>query len=192
MAARRLGANARPGEPFVPSSPPSYHSPLSLFCPPPIQTRQPSIPRREEAVITQQATIDFYRLAKERIPYPTQRYLGETERLYGILDSRLADADYIVGNKYSIADIACFGWVNIAYFSGVDLRQFEHLHAWWQRVSERPAVKKGLLVPSESQIINSSYQRRLREEEGFMKEEDRLAELGLRAKEDYGYKYSSP
>jgi glutathione S-transferase len=53
----------------------------------------------------------FYRLAKERIPYPTQRYVGETERLYGVLDNQLKDRDYLVGpgkGKYSIADIANF------------------------------------------------------------------------------------
>jgi len=53
----------------------------------------------------------FYRFAKERIPYPTQRYLGETERLYGILDHALTSRDYLVGpgaGKYSIADIANF------------------------------------------------------------------------------------
>lgn len=138
---------------------------------------------------------DFYRLAKERIPYPTQRYVGETERLYGILDARLKDRDYIVGpgkGKYSIADIACFSWVNIAYFSGVDVTAFESLYAWWERINERPAVQKGLTVPSESKIINTVYQRRLREEDGFKENEDRLAELGRKAKEEYGYKYSSP
>lgn len=54
----------------------------------------------------------FYRLAKERIPYPTQRYVGETERLFGILDKQLSSNDYLVGNKYSIADIANFSWAN--------------------------------------------------------------------------------
>lgn len=51
----------------------------------------------------------FYRLAKERIPYPTQRYVGETERLYGILDARLNGRDFIAGpgkGVYSVADIA--------------------------------------------------------------------------------------
>lgn len=50
----------------------------------------------------------FYRLAKERIAYPTQRYVGETERLYGVLDIRLKGREYLVGDKYSIADIANF------------------------------------------------------------------------------------
>lgn len=61
--------------------------------------------------------IHFYRLAKERVPYPTQRYMGETERLYGILDNQLKDRDYLVGpgkGKYSIADIASFPWVNVS------------------------------------------------------------------------------
>ena len=69
----------------------------------------------------------FHRLAKERIPYPTQRYVGETERLYGILDAKLKDNEYLVGNKYSIADIANFSWVNVAYFAGVDLDSFPNL-----------------------------------------------------------------
>ena len=80
----------------------------------------------------------FYRLAKERIPYPTQRYVGETERLYGVLDHQLQDREYLVGpgkGKYSIADIANFGWVNIAYFSGVDLSKFPNLEKWWKEGS---------------------------------------------------------
>ncbi|KAF2085543.1 glutathione S-transferase [Saccharata proteae CBS 121410] len=137
----------------------------------------------------------FYRLAKERIPYPTQRYVGETERLYGILDSHLADRDFIVGpgrGKYSIADIANFSWVNVSYFAGVDLKQFPNLHKWWERVNERPAVQKGTTVPGPSQIVNKRYQERLKEEPEFKQKEEELAELCRKAKEQYGYKYSSP
>ncbi|KAH8770626.1 glutathione S-transferase [Hyaloscypha finlandica] len=137
----------------------------------------------------------FYRLAKERIPYPTQRYVGETERLYGVLDHQLQDREYLVGpgkGKYSIADIANFGWVNIAYFSGVDLSKFPNLEKWWKRVHDRPAVKKGTSVPTESKIANAAYQRRLKEEPEFKENEDKLKELGNKAKEQYGYKYASP
>jgi glutathione S-transferase len=137
----------------------------------------------------------FYRLAKERIPYPTQRYVGETERLYGVLDHQLQDREYLVGpgkGKYSIADIANFGWVNIAYFSGVDLSKFPNLEKWWKRVHDRPAVKKGTSVPTESKIANAAYQRRLKEEPEFKENEDKLKELGNKAKEQYSYKYASP
>jgi len=87
----------------------------------------------------------FYRLAKERIPYRTQRYVGETERLYGILDNELKSRHYLVGpgkGKYSIADIANVSWVNVSYFAGVDLSKFPNLEKWWQRINDRPAVKK--------------------------------------------------
>ena len=137
----------------------------------------------------------FYRLAKERIPYPTQRYVGETERLYGILDSHLKDRDYIVGpgtGKYSIADIANFSWVNVAYFAGVDLSKFPNLEKWWGRISEREAVKKGTSVPSESRNANGVYQRRLKEDAEFKANEDKLKAVGDKAKEQYNYKYTSP
>jgi glutathione S-transferase len=137
----------------------------------------------------------FYRLAKERIPYPTQRYVGETERLCGVLDAQLKDRDYIVGpgkGKYSIADIANFGWVNVSNFVGVDLANFPNLEKWWKRIDARPAVQKGTAVPSESKITNAQYQRRLKEEPEFKENEDKLKELGDKAKKQYDYKYTSP
>ena len=137
----------------------------------------------------------FYRLAKERIPYPTQRYVGETERLYGILDNQLKDRDYLVGpgrGKYSIADIASFGWVNMAYFGGVDLARFSNVERWWGAINARPAVEKGLSVPSKGQFGNGTYQKRLKEEPEFKAKEDELKKLADEAKEQYGYKYSSP
>ncbi|KAF4629474.1 hypothetical protein G7Y89_g8677 [Cudoniella acicularis] len=107
----------------------------------------------------------FFRLAKERIPYPTQRYVGESERLYGILDNQLKDRDYLVGEgrgKYSIADIANFSWVNWAYFAGINLAQFPNLNKW-----------------------------RLKEEPGFKESEQKLTDLANKAKEQYGYNFAS-
>ncbi|KXL46296.1 hypothetical protein M433DRAFT_4000 [Acidomyces richmondensis BFW] len=134
----------------------------------------------------------FYRSAKERIPYPTQRYIGETERLYGILDHRLKDRQYLVGNKYSIADIANFSWVNVAFSGGINLRDFPNLYKWWERINARPAVQRGTALPGPSHFVNAAYLKRLNEEPEFKQQEDRLAELGKKAKEQYGYKYSSP
>lgn len=125
----------------------------------------------------------FHRLAKERIPYPTQRYVGETERLYGVLDQHLQGRQWIVGDKYSIADIANFSWVNYSSFAGVDITQFKNLKAWADRINAREAVKKGMAVPHESKIINPSYAERLKEDKEFADKEKELAEITNKAKE---------
>jgi glutathione S-transferase len=131
-------------------------------------------------------------LAKERIPYPTQRYVGETERLYGVLDIHLRERTYLVGEKYTIADIANFSWVNVAYFAGVNLDHFPNLKKWWERINARSAVQKGCAIPSESKLINQAYKKRLVEEQGFKEKEDELKALADKAKEQYDYKFAAP
>ncbi|POR34272.1 Disulfide-bond oxidoreductase YfcG [Tolypocladium paradoxum] len=132
----------------------------------------------------------FLRYAKEKIPYAIQRYVGETERVYGVLDARLKDRDYIVGpdrGKYSIADIALLGWVNAIDFTTVSLDQFPAVKAWLARCWQRPAVQRGFSVPSPS---SSSP---LKPQEGEAAEKTReLKKLVDQAKEQYGYKYTSP
>ncbi|ORY12995.1 glutathione S-transferase II [Clohesyomyces aquaticus] len=134
----------------------------------------------------------FNRAAKERIAYGMQRYTGETERLVGILDSHLKETDYLVGNKYSIADIASFGWVNMLRFSGVDLDAFPNLKAWWERILARPAVQKGLSIPSKGGFGNDAYLQRLKDDKEFAEKEHGLMEAIAEAKKKYGYKYASP
>jgi glutathione S-transferase len=134
----------------------------------------------------------FNHLAKERIPYGMQRYTGETERLVGILDSHLANTDYLVGNKFSIADIASFGWCHVLRFSGVDLDAFPNVKKWWARILARPAVQRGLAIPSKSPIGNDVYLQRSKEDKEFAEQERKLREQIKAAKEQYGYKYSSP
>ncbi|KAH0374007.1 glutathione S-transferase, partial [Aureobasidium melanogenum] len=134
----------------------------------------------------------FYRLAKERIAYPTQRYVGETERLYGILDNQLKNNSYLVGNKYSIADIANYSWVNLAYFSGVDLSQFPNLEKWWKSINERPAVQKGQAIPGDSPATNVNFLKKIKEDKEFGDKNAELQKLRDQAKEQYNYKYSSP
>ena len=138
---------------------------------------------------------NFYPLAKEHIPYPIQRYAGETERLFWVLNTQLKDRDYFVGpgkEKYSIADIASFSWVNVSYLAGVNLKQFPALEKWWKRVDERPAVKKGTAMPGETNAMNAPYQRRLKEEPEFREQEEQLMDLVNKAKKQYDYEYASP
>ena len=118
--------------------------------------------------------------------------MGETERLYGILDAKLKDNEYLVGGKYSIADIANFSWVNVAYFAGVDLDSFPNLYKWWERISERPAVKRGVAVPTEPGITNGPFKEKLKNDSEFKQKHEELQDLLKKAKEQYSYKYSSP
>lgn len=163
-------------------------------------TQDPELSQQEQWIAWQHGGLGpmqgqanhFFRLAKERIPYPTQRYVGETERLYGILDNQLKNNEYLVGNKYSMADIANFSWVNWSYCAGVDLKQFPNLHKWWERINKRSAVQKGCQVPKESPLTNDAYQKRLQEEPEFKEKEQELKELADKAKKQYDYKYSSP
>jgi len=137
----------------------------------------------------------FYRLAKERIPYPTQRYVGETERLYGVLDKRLEGREYLVGTgkgKYSIADIANFSWVNLAYFSGVNLAQFPNLNKWAERIEARPAVENGVNIPNPPRLTNKNFLKNLENDKEAMKAEEERRSVLDKAKEQYSYKFASP
>ena len=92
----------------------------------------------------------FNHYAPEKIQYGIDRYVNETRRLYGVLDRHLSQSKsaYLVGDKCTIADIAHWGWVAAAGYSGVDISEFPQLQAWEDRMLKRPAVEKGRHVPS--------------------------------------------
>jgi len=81
---------------------------------------------------------------QRQIAYGVRRYTDETNRLYGVLDRRLADRDYLAGD-YSIADMAAWPWI-LPALQGQDLSDFPHLKAWMALVGARPAVVKGRAV----------------------------------------------
>ena len=95
----------------------------------------------------------FYRYAPEKIEYGVKRYQTETKRLYQVLEDRLAWQEaagkglWLVGGRFSLADLNCFGWVNWAEWAGVSLEPFPKLKVWLETISERPGVKRGLDVP---------------------------------------------
>jgi len=81
----------------------------------------------------------FNVFASEKVPYAIERYRGETARLYGVLDIRLADRPYIAGD-YSIADIACFPWIVPHAAQGQRLQDYRNLFRWFEAIRARPAV----------------------------------------------------
>ncbi|MEE4147818.1 glutathione binding-like protein [Pseudomonas viridiflava] len=84
----------------------------------------------------------FNRFAKEKIPYAIERYVNETARLYGVLDKRLADRDFVAGSEYSIADMAIYPWVVPHTYQQQDLNDFPHLKRWFESIANRDATKR--------------------------------------------------
>ena len=87
----------------------------------------------------------FRHYAPEPIPYAIARYTDECNRLYGVMNTRLKDRDFLAG-KYSIADMACFGWASRWQRQGQDINQFPRLKRWLDTLLARPAVKRGMAL----------------------------------------------
>ena len=100
----------------------------------------------------------FNQYAPEKLPYAIDRYVKETNRLYGVLDRQLAGRDYIAG-VYSIADIACYPWIVPHERHKQNLDDFPHLKAWFHRIRERPACRRAY------EGIEQSYSRTMSDEE---------------------------
>ncbi len=87
----------------------------------------------------------FRNYAPEKIPYAVDRYTNECNRLYGVMNTRLRDRDFLAG-AYSIADMAAFPWVRPYKNQGQELEEFPALKAWFERINGRPAVVRALEV----------------------------------------------
>jgi GST-like protein len=89
----------------------------------------------------------FLRAAPEQVQYGIKRYTEEARRLYGVLDKRLAQAAYLA-DEYSIADIATFPWIARHEWHKVDLAEFPNVKRWYDTINRRPAVVRGMAVPT--------------------------------------------
>ncbi len=90
----------------------------------------------------------FRQYCDEEYPYAIDRYTNEVNRLYGVMNKRLEGRDYLA-DEYSIADMACWGWIVPFERQGQDLNDFPNLKAWFERLGERPAVQKGFALGAE-------------------------------------------
>jgi GST-like protein len=118
----------------------------------------PTAPRRRKAVLEwlfwqvgglgpmlgQHGHFKLY--APDRIAYATERYRNETLRLYKVLNAQLAEHDHVAGADYSIADMACFPWVQTYKAQDIPLDDFPHLKRWYKNLKERPGLKRGMDV----------------------------------------------
>jgi GSH-dependent disulfide-bond oxidoreductase len=97
--------------------------------------------------------IHFRRYAPAPIDYAIRRYTDEVNRLYGVMNNELADCEFLAG-RYSIADIACVGWVRLAERQGQDLADFPRVKRWFETIRGRPAVKRAfaIRVPAASAV----------------------------------------
>ena len=88
----------------------------------------------------------FSHYAVEKIPYAIDRYVNESRRLYSVMDKRLAQAKYLAGNDYSIADIATHPWAQGFERRGVNENEYPNVKRWVELIHNRPAVKRGIQV----------------------------------------------
>jgi GST-like protein len=90
----------------------------------------------------------FRQYAPEKLPYAVNRYTNEVNRLYGVMNKRLADREFLAGD-YSIADMASVGWTRSYKNQGQDLDDFPNLKRWFDAILARPAVERALVVGQE-------------------------------------------
>jgi GST-like protein len=90
----------------------------------------------------------FKVFAPEKLPYAIERYERETARIVNVLDGELAQRPYLVGNRYGIADVMTWPWVNALPKLGVSLDAYRHLERWHADIAARPAVQRGVAVPA--------------------------------------------
>jgi GST-like protein len=117
----------------------------------------------------------FFRYLPEKIPVAIDRYHGEVRRLFGVLDVRLAEHEYLAGD-YSIADIANWAWVRTHKWSGVALEGLPHLERWVRQLAERPACQRGIEVPPRPPRTESG-----KDAERFIEEARKMVETGSSA-----------
>lgn len=116
----------------------------------------------------------FFRYLPEKIPVAVDRYQGETRRLFGVLDRRLAEHEFLAGD-YSIADIAHWAWVRTHRWSGVAIDDLPHLRRWRDQLRARPAVQRGIQAPPATMELERDGDAKA---QTFANEARRLVETG--------------
>lgn len=91
--------------------------------------------------------------ARDKIEYAIKRYTDEAHRLYGVMNTRLAEREYLA-DVYSIADMACIGWAKLWQRQGLNIDEFPHVKRWLDAVLARPAVQRGIALNAQDKRTN--------------------------------------
>ncbi len=91
------------------------------------------------------------------LSYAQRRFSDEAHRLYGVLNYRLHDRNYLAADEYTIADMICYPWTASWENHGLELSEFKHLKRWFDEVSERQAVQRGMAAGSDLQVNPSDF-----------------------------------
>ena len=112
--------------------------------------------RRDEWIMFQMASLGpmlgqvhhFVKFNAGKSIYAEERYSGEALRIYGVLEKRLNNSEYVAGNSYGIADISIWPWVSRFEWQKIDLKKFPKILEWYKKIASRQAVIRGYDVPS--------------------------------------------
>ncbi|HEY4163758.1 MAG TPA: glutathione S-transferase N-terminal domain-containing protein [Dongiaceae bacterium] len=99
----------------------------------------------------------FRHYAPEQIEYAIARYTDEAKRLYGVLDRRLGEVEYLTAGAYGMSDIAVFPWLLNWEGQGVQMSDYPHVHRWYEAIAARPAVQRGVAVLAELKRTNKKF-----------------------------------
>jgi len=100
----------------------------------------------------------FFRYAPEKIEYGITRYQNETKRIYGVYEDHLTGKkdgekkEWLVGGKFSVADMMSHGWIRCSSWAGVDISPFPSLKAWVEKIDARPAIQESLKIPEQDMV----------------------------------------
>lgn len=96
----------------------------------------------------------FLGYAPKKIPYAIERYQNETLRLYGVMEKRLGETPFLAGD-YSIADMAVWPWIRVRWLHQIEIERFPNVKRWYDEIGERLAVKRGVAVLAEREVIGN-------------------------------------
>ena len=139
---------------------------------------------------------DYYRLLPERDAFATQREVGELERCYGVLNTRLENRDYMVGpdkGRFTAIDIAVWCYINYSGLAGVglDISKWPNLQRHYQKIAaeKKNTIEKAFTVPRTAIGVNEKLKAKYDSDEAFRAKEDGLREVLLEGRKKYGYQY---